>query len=47
MKKFTIDQITGAWYEAYGEYMKDEYSGFFEVLEKPKEENETRNTKSK
>ena len=35
---YTIDQITGAWYEAYGEYMKDEYPGFFEVLEKPKKE---------
>ena len=35
---YTIDEITGAWYEAYGEYMKDEYPGFFEVLEKPKEE---------
>ena len=35
---YTIDQITGAWYEAYGEYMKDEYPGFFEVIEKPKKE---------
>ena len=37
---YTIDQITGAWYEAYGEYMKDEYPGFFEVIEKPKKEKE-------
>jgi len=37
---YTIDQITGAWFEAYGEYMKDEYPGFFEVIEKPKKEKE-------
>ena len=37
---YTIDQITGAWFEAYGEYMKDEYPGFFEVIEKPKKERE-------
>ena len=35
---YTIDQITGAWFEAYGEYMRDEYPGFFEVIEKPKKE---------
>ena len=37
---YTIDEITGAWYEAYGEYMKDEYAGFFEIIEKPKKEKE-------
>ena len=37
---YTIDQVTGAWFEAYGEYMKDEYPGFFEVIEKPKKERE-------
>ena len=31
---YTIDEITGAWYEAYGEYLKDEYPGFLEILEK-------------
>jgi len=31
---YTIDEITGAWYEAYDEYLKDEYPGFIEILEK-------------
>ena len=38
---YTIDEITGAWYEAYGEYLKDEYPGFLEILEKKKNESKT------
>jgi len=34
---YTIDEITGAWYEAYDEYLKDEYPGFIEILEKKKD----------
>ena len=24
-KKYTLEEITGAWYECYGEYMEDDY----------------------
>ena len=36
MKKYTLDEITGAWYEAYGEYLHDDYAGFIEILKKIK-----------
>ena len=38
MHKYTLAQILAAWTAAYGEDMNEEYPGFFEVLEKPKEE---------
>ena len=38
MKTYTLDEITGAWYEAYGEYLQDDYAGFIEILKKIKEE---------
>ena len=31
-KKYTLEEITGAWYECYGEYMEDEYEGFIQKL---------------
>jgi len=34
MEKYTLDEITGAWYEAYGEYIQDDYAGFIEILKK-------------
>ena len=34
MEKYTLDEITGAWYEAYGEYLHDDYAGFIEILKK-------------
>ena len=29
---YTIEEIIGAWYECYGEYMEDEYEGFIQLL---------------
>jgi hypothetical protein len=31
-KKYTLKEITDAWYECYGEYMQDEYKGFIQKL---------------
>ena len=31
---YTLDEITGAWFEAYGESLQDEYAGFIEILKK-------------
>ena len=31
-KKYTLEEITGAWYECYGEYMEDEYEGFIQFF---------------
>ena len=31
-KKYTLEEITGAWYECYGEYMEDDYEGFVQFL---------------
>ena len=41
-KKYTLEEITGAWYECYGEYMEDEYEGFIQFLKNKKEEDETK-----
>ena len=38
MKTYTLDEITGAWYEAYGEYLQDDYAGFVKILKKIKGE---------
>ena len=37
-KKYTLEEITGAWYECYGEYMEDEYEGFIQFLKNKKKE---------
>tara|TARA_B100000519_G_C13815550_1_gene237825 strand:+ start:199 stop:312 length:114 start_codon:yes stop_codon:yes gene_type:complete len=31
---YTLDEITKAWYEAYGESLQDDYAGFIEILKK-------------
>ena len=41
-KKYTLEEITGAWYECYGEYMEDEYEGFIQLLKNKKEEDENK-----
>ena len=41
-KKYTLEEITGAWYECYGEYMEDEYKGFIQFLKNKKEEDENK-----
>jgi hypothetical protein len=41
-KKYTLEEITGAWYECYGEYMEDDYEGFIQFLKNKKEEDETK-----
>tara|TARA_Y100001938_G_C7842099_1_gene306608 strand:+ start:208 stop:390 length:183 start_codon:yes stop_codon:yes gene_type:complete len=40
-KKYTLKEITCAWYECYGEYMQDEYKGF---LHKLSEENDSQDS---
>jgi hypothetical protein len=43
-KKYTLEEITGAWYKCYGEHMKDEYEGFILFLKNKKEEDEKKTT---
>ena len=31
-KKYTLEEISGAWYKCYGEYIEDEYEGFIQFL---------------
>ena len=39
---YTIEEIIGARYECYGEYMEDEYEGFIQLLKNKKEKNENK-----
>ena len=46
-KKYTLEEITGACYECYGEYMEDDYEGFVQFLKNKKEEDETKRNRKK
>ena len=32
--QYSVAEISGAWYECYGEYLKDDYKGFIKQLTK-------------
>ena len=32
--KYSLSEISGAWYKSYGEYLKDDYEGFLKLLTK-------------
>ena len=36
--KYSLSEISGAWYESYGEYLKDDYEGFLKLLTKKQEQ---------